>query len=148
MAYGKNSQMTMLIRHKFLCDSQGQVGVDIDGHILSKSACPARSLNQLTFNQAQLNILEPLIGERIEVEPESSSFDNLHGKFPVKRVHIYSQNFANEQIQGVVLMGGPKNIDRFPGVKVVARAVAKSHIWGCILYAIIKTLKGDGWSFR
>lgn len=45
-------------------------------------------------------------------------------------------------------MGGPKNINRLPGVKVVARAIAKSHILSCILYAIIKTLKGDCWSFR
>ncbi len=84
----RTQSLHWLIVYKPLGNSQWQIRVDIYFRILSQGPCPPRRLNQLAFDQTQLNCLQSLIIKRIKVEPKSASFYGLHLKFPVKLVDV------------------------------------------------------------
>lgn len=93
-----------LVIHKVLGNSEGQVSVDIDFYVFAQCSGSSSCLYEFAFNKTELNALKAFVVKGIEVESESSSNHNLHPKFPIKLIHIVSQDFSNEQILCIVFM--------------------------------------------
>lgn len=103
-----------------LCYSQGEVRIDIHFHVFPECSCSPGRLQQLAFNEAQLDMAQSLAVKSVKVKPKASSFNGLHAELPVKAVHIDTQYFADEQILRIMLVRSAQHVDGLAGVLVIA----------------------------